>query len=88
MTASVSPSGLLLLPVRWLKVRDGYWRATVDGHECSLRMNDFPDEPLFTVAVEGTSIEIDDAPRTWCIESMTGDREADIVRGKSGRGCG
>jgi hypothetical protein len=68
MTQPVSPKDLLMLPVRWLRVRDGYWSATVNGHDCSLRMNDFPDEPLYTVAVEGVSIDIDDAPLMWSIE--------------------
>jgi hypothetical protein len=68
MRRALCPKELLLLPVRWRRVRDGHWSATVNDRDCSLRMNDFPEEPLYTVTVEGVSIDIDDAPRTWSIE--------------------
>jgi len=31
-------------------------------------MNDFPDEPFFTLTVGQKSIDFDDEPRAWTIE--------------------
>lgn len=33
-----------------------------------LRMNDFPDEPLFTIFAAGFCEDFDDEPRIWTIE--------------------
>lgn len=63
-----SASDLLSLPVVWEKVRDGLWRACVQDRECLLRMNDFPEKPLYTVTVGGSSVDADDAPAGWTIK--------------------
>jgi hypothetical protein len=34
-------------------------------------MNDFPDEPLYTVIVGNERLELDDAPKGCAIESIT-----------------
>jgi hypothetical protein len=68
----LSPKELLLLPIRWKKVAVGRWEAQVDQHACVLTMNDFPDEPLFTVAIDGQHLDIDDPPKTWTIETING----------------
>lgn len=34
---------------------------------CKLRMNDFPDEPMWTLFYSGESIDFDDEPKTWKI---------------------
>ena len=34
---------------------------------CYLRMNDFPDEPLWTLFYKGDSIDFDDTPSVWSI---------------------
>jgi hypothetical protein len=34
---------------------------------CYLRMNDFPDEPLWTLFYKGDSIDFDDTPSVWKI---------------------
>lgn len=39
--------------------------------ECSLRMNDFPDEPLWTLIYKGESIDFDETPRRWKINYRT-----------------
>lgn len=65
---ALNPKELLLRSVRWRKVRDGYWSATVDGEQCALQMNDFPEEPLYTVTVKGGSVDVDDPPRNWTVE--------------------
>lgn len=68
MADSLSPRELLLLPIHWRKKSEGHWSASVRGHECSLRMNDFPEEPLYTIVVHEKSLDIDDAPQCWRIE--------------------
>lgn len=42
------------------------WRATVKGAQWELRMNDFPDQPLYTLFVGNTAIgDFDDWPPLW-----------------------
>lgn len=64
----MNPKELLFLPIRWQRVCEGHWSATVDDQECALLMNDFPEEPLYTVTVGGRSIDLDDPPPRWTIE--------------------
>ena len=59
---------LLSLPVVWEKLRDGLWQACVQDSECLLRMNNFPDEPLYTVIIGSSSVDVDDAPAEWTIK--------------------
>ena len=63
-----SAGELLSLPVVWEKVRDGLWTARVRDTECLLRMNNFPEEPLYTVTAGVSSVDIDDAPAGWTIK--------------------
>ncbi len=61
-------STLLSRRISWLKrVGEPKWFARVDGVECHLRMNDFPEEPLYTLEYRGDSLGLDDAPATWTI---------------------
>lgn len=41
--------------------------AYVDGELCQLRMNDFPQEPLYTVTWKDFSVDLDDRPNGWII---------------------
>lgn len=43
------------------------WVANVDGQDCHLTMNDFPEEPLFTISYMGETADLDDAPEMWVI---------------------
>ncbi len=70
MAEPVTPKELLLLPIRWRKLRDGTWSARVGDQDCLLRMNDFPEEPLYTVIAGPSSLDIDDVPRNWTIEFL------------------
>lgn len=36
--------------------------------ECYLRVNDFPDEPMWTLFYKGESIDFDDKSKNWKIE--------------------
>jgi hypothetical protein len=58
---------VLKAQVVWQEVTPGgvEFVAEVRGHPCKLRMNDFPDEPLYTLSVGGNKIDLDDAPAGW-----------------------
>jgi hypothetical protein len=53
--------------IRWQNVKDSgvEFIAEVDNEKCILRMNDFPDEPLFTLIYKGNQIDFDNRPALW-----------------------
>ena len=56
------------LPIAWAHTGDGDfpYRATVDGVELLLRVNDFPAEPLYSLLVNGQVAEdLEDWPAPW-----------------------
>jgi hypothetical protein len=58
----------LAVRVEWLETGDPLspYAATVNGERWALRINDFPDEPLWTLLVDGRAIlDIDDFPAAW-----------------------
>lgn len=64
----LSPKELLLLQVHWRKIHDGQWHGLVNGRDCYLHLNNFPEEPLYTVSVGDRSLDVEDAPHAWTIE--------------------
>jgi hypothetical protein len=55
-------------PIAWAHTGDGIfpYRATVDGVELLLRVNDFPAEPLYSLLVNGQVTEdLEDWPARW-----------------------
>ncbi|MDB6053215.1 MAG: hypothetical protein JWN25_738 [Verrucomicrobiales bacterium] len=59
---------LLTERIMWLKTPERpQWSAKVCDELCELTMNDFPEEPLYTVRWRGQSMDIDDAPSSWVI---------------------
>jgi hypothetical protein len=53
---------------QWQRTGNAYFPvvATVDGHWWALRINSFPDHPLWTLFVNGVRrFDIDDAPPAW-----------------------
>lgn len=38
-----------------------------DEKECFLRMNNFPEDPLWTLFYKGESVDFDDTPEQWNI---------------------
>ena len=59
---------LLTTPITWLKTPDKpQWSAMICEEVCELTMNDFPDEPLYTVSWRGRMLDIDDTPASWII---------------------
>ena len=54
--------------LQWESTGDGEvpYRALVDGRALSIRVNDFPAEPLYTLLVDGHEVEdLDDWPSAW-----------------------
>jgi hypothetical protein len=57
--------------VAWQETQDSRfpYRATVDQQDWQLRMNDFPDEPLYTLFIEGREIiHFTKRPSAWQID--------------------
>lgn len=60
---------LLTREIRWRRgAESGVWIASVEGDACLLTMNDFPDEPLFTVRWQLVDKNIDDLPPAWTLD--------------------
>jgi len=59
---------LLNAQITWLR-EEGQprWKAMHNGKRCELTMNNFPEEPLYTVRCEGESLDIEDSPNGWVI---------------------
>lgn len=58
----------LELPLTWYKTTDPYhpYHTDVDGNRWLLRINDFPEEPLYTLLIEGSAhLSFDDWPAAW-----------------------
>ena len=54
--------------LEWKKTGPGQWESVLNEKRCRLTMNDFPDEPLYTVLVDEELMDIDDVPPGWHIE--------------------
>lgn len=62
----------LKTPVVWRKTADAFrpWVAFVDGHLWVLWLGEFPEEPLYTLIIDGAVTEsLDDWPACWTQES-------------------
>lgn len=61
---------LLQRPVIWREeVPAGVeFFSYVDDDLCQLTMNDYPDEPLYTLRWKESSLDIDDRPSLWTFE--------------------
>ena len=53
----------------WQAAKDhvGKWHSDFNGEKCFLQMNDFPDEPLYTLTFKGETVDFDDKPLMWFI---------------------
>ena len=56
---------LLGMRIKWQRTDPGYFFSEVDGLKCYLRMNDFPDEPLYTLSYQGIQFSFDNTPVLW-----------------------
>ncbi|WP_433204686.1 hypothetical protein ACQP00_36385 [Dactylosporangium sp. CS-047395] len=62
------PTALTERPIAWEHSGDGEfpYHAEVDGRTLTVRVNDFPAEPLYTLIVDGAEhADLDDWPRVW-----------------------
>ncbi len=60
----------------WAKTDDPAfpWQALFKGNACRLRMNDFPEEPQYTLLVAGKEMgDFDDWPPCWKKDERTND---------------
>ena len=60
--------------ITWKFVKPGgiEFYAIVDGQKCELRMNNFPEEPLYTLEYMNQTIDFDDRPKTWKLPTLNG----------------
>lgn len=60
------------LKIEWREEIPGgvQFYAYVDGELCQLSMNDYPDEPMYTLRWREYSVGIDDHPPNWGLPSM------------------
>lgn len=62
---------LLCEPIHWtpdLESDRNFITKKYPKSECYLRMNDFPDEPLWTLFYKGESKDIEDTPTLWKVK--------------------
>lgn len=55
-------------PIVWEGTGDGEfpYRARIDGHVYTIRVNDFPEEPLYTLMIDDQEIvDLEDWPQAW-----------------------
>ena len=51
------------------EISGGIWyKTTFNGEKYKLRMNDFPDEPLYTLISNSEQIDVEDQPKSWTVE--------------------
>jgi len=61
-------SDLTVTPIRWEHSGDGEfpYHAEIDGRTLTVRVNDFPAVPLYTLLVDGAElVDLDDWPTVW-----------------------
>jgi hypothetical protein len=44
-----------------------YITGKYKNEECYIRMNDFPEEPLWTLFFKGESLDLEDTPTVWSV---------------------
>lgn len=54
----------------WIAIKDApaMFEAAFAGEYIKLRLNDFPDEPLYTVFIRNEPIDIEERPRGWHLQ--------------------
>lgn len=63
-------AGLIASTVRWTHDPNdvGWFRAMVDGEPVYMRINDFPDENLYSVWLGDGWLDFDNLPPGWSVE--------------------
>ena len=62
-------SELFTKSIIWQSVKDekGKWHTNFNGERYELHINDFPDEPLYTITFKEEAMDFDDKPTMWFI---------------------
>jgi hypothetical protein len=61
-----SINDLLKTNIEWTEILGGF-ETKVNGDRCLLKVNDFPDEPMYTLHWNEQTIDLDDAPSCWVL---------------------
>jgi hypothetical protein len=75
MRASIEPAAAVLRPDGWFRtgIEPFGHAAWIAGRCWVLRLNDFPEHPLYTLFVDGTVVgDLDDLAPAWSAEAMRG----------------
>ena len=52
--------------ILWVKKKNTvFYEAEVEGKQIYLRLNDFPEEPMYTLIVDKEKKDLDDLPSCW-----------------------
>jgi len=51
------------------------FQAVLQGKVVLLRLNDFPEEPLCTVIIDGAETDLHDFPKTWTLPRHRGEQQ-------------
>ena len=56
--------------ITWIAMRDAptMFEAVFNGEHLRLHINDFPDEPLYTLFIRDEAIDIEEGPRVWHLQ--------------------
>lgn len=66
MNGAVTIENLLEAEISWLEEVGGSgWLGLFNGEKCKIKMNDFPEEALYTLTCEGLSLDFDETPKKW-----------------------
>jgi len=63
--------------IGWASTGDGEfpYQARLDGRRLTIRVNDFPAEPLYTLLVDGrAAVDLEDWPAAWVRPGSSADR--------------
>jgi hypothetical protein len=62
--------------VDWQTTKESLYifQATYEGMTVRLRLNDFPDEPLCTVIVDGQETDLHEFPKIWTLPRHRGEQ--------------
>ena len=65
---------LLNKKIIWIQNFDepSIFESNYNGRCCILRMNNFPEEPMYTLFWKEESLDMDDAPKCWTLVYRTG----------------
>jgi hypothetical protein len=64
----VTAIALCSIAIDWERTLDAEYpyRTTISGKRCTIRVNDFPAEPIYTLVINGLdALDLEDWPAVW-----------------------